>query len=223
MKTRTIIATIAVALIAGVSIFAACTKEYNKEILPSEQNKDYIEYFNDGTTVVATRMINATDINFNFNYDDFVSLLEDSASTIAGYDVILEDMQIIDDSLRKENYQGVFKMSFYRPTLEEGASYYFAVDKTFEITGSPDEGYDTLVYYSTPNNTNNTVYVCDRGTCNGSCELHLLQPDGVIVGAYCSCSSNNSGSCEVVTAGWLHDLAVFIDRVANAIKDFFKK
>ena len=224
MKKRIILATIAVAIIAGVSIFAACTKEENKENKHSQpfvQNKDYVDYFNNGTVVVATYQIGSTaDPVFNFNYDDFVSQLEDTASLKAGYDVILEDIQIIDDSLRKEYCQGLFKMSFYCPTLEQGASYYFALDKTFGITGSEDEGWDTIVYYAAPNSTNNTVWVCDKGTCKSSCRLHLITQNGQIIGAYCTCKENN-GSCEAVQGGWLHDLAVAVERIANSLSQFF--
>lgn len=206
MKKRTIIATIAVALIAGVSIFAACTKEENKETHPFAQNKDYVEYFTDGTVVLATYQIGST-LNpvFNFNYDYFVSKLEDTCSTIAGCDVMLEDMQIIDDSVRKESWQAILKISLYSPALEDGASYYIVLNKKFDMTLSGDDVIDTMVYYTTPNGDGNEpVIICKQGTCTGTCNrVETRNDNGKVTELRCDCiggsapdPESSTGHCE---------------------------
>lgn len=177
MTKNKIFATIAVALIAGAAIFAACTKEDNKDTHPFAQNKDYVEYFTDGTLVLATYQIGSNNSPiFNFNHDNAVSILEDSASAIVGYDVVLESLQIVDDSLRIASRPAFLKASFYCPTLEEGNTYYLQLDKIFEVTGSEDEGKDTTIYYALPDGGNNTgstsvtrTFRCKNKGCSEAC------------------------------------------------------
>ena len=217
MKKRIILATIAVAIIAGVSIFAACTKEENKESKHSQpfaQNKDYVEYFTDGTIVLATYHLGSTlDPEFNFNYDDFVSILVDSATVSMGYDVIFEDMQIIDDSLRRENCQALLKLSLYCPTYEESSSFYLVLDKRFDYQLRDDNSIDTTVYYVAPNGGQGggegngefePVYYCRTHHCNAGCTLIISRDPntGQITSVGCTQCPDIDGYCNAKISFW---------------------
>lgn len=127
MKTRTIMATIAVAIIAGVSIFAACSKEEKKNAHPFAQNKINEADLNEVT--VGYLYSGTSDITLAFDAQDYLDRLEqilnDSCSwTTNTY--IAEDVQIWTDTIdpAASLYSPVMKVSFYDVTDEQGFTVY---------------------------------------------------------------------------------------------------
>ncbi len=128
MKKRIILATIAVAIIAGVSIFAACTKEENKESqTTAAQNK--ISEADLQEVVVGYLYAGTADISLTVDVDDYLArleqLLNDSCSwTTDTY--IAEDVQMWVDTIDPvaSVYSPVMKVSFYDATIEEGITVY---------------------------------------------------------------------------------------------------
>ena len=127
MKKRTIIATIAVALIAGVSIFAACTKEDNKEnkVIATEKiNESELQDVTVGYMYMGT-----TDIYPTLNVDEYLlrleEILNDSCSWTSDQ-FIAEDVQMWMDTIDPitNDYIPVMKVSFYDATIEEGITVY---------------------------------------------------------------------------------------------------
>ena len=238
MKKRTIFATIAVALIAGASIFAACKKEEKKNDNFSQLtaiNKDGIQFFGSDTTVIAYNCLaNTYGTIFNFNYDQFVLDIEDSASRLAGCDVIVEDIQIIDDSLKKINWDALLKISLYCPVYDENVSLYFVEKKYFKITGE-DLDLDTTICYALPDGGSGGVYpivTCERerGMCNhgGHCEPRVEREDGRIISAYCICvnDSEGTGGCRAIVNynnGGTPSTSMDWDTIINAIAKIVKQ
>ncbi len=127
MKKRTIIATIAVALIAGVSIFAACTKEDSKEnkIIATEKiNESELQDVTVGYMYMGT-----TNIYPTLNVDEYLLRLEEILNDSCSWTTdqfIAEDVQMWMDTIDPitNDYRPVMKVSFYDVTIEEGITVY---------------------------------------------------------------------------------------------------
>ena len=226
MKKRTFIATIAVALIAGISIFVACKKEEKKSaeftVKAEPKSGCYNQYFGDDTIALGVYNPVTEDFVLNFDFDDLASMFEAQCLQDLGMDVVLEDFQIIDEYPGVQNYEAEYKMSFYIPDSDASATMWFSIEKFgpnnnstlppiyYVVDGGPDGG-------GSANNQPN--FICKKEFM--SCVLgYCLRTDNSCI-CIRNSGENRPSGCKMVPVATANNNSIFstiISAITSVIK-----
>lgn len=202
MRKKTFILT--VAILGAISILLSCSKDSVKQNNVHFAEKDASQYTGVDILIAYNDLSTYYGPQFNFSFDDFTQMVEDSTSAIVGNDVILEDLMIIDDSMRRTDWPAFIKISLYNTIAEEGDNYFIQLDKSFGIFDNPDATHsDTTIFYTLPgddgnggnngggNNGGTTItrtFTCKNKGCPETCQYDFqTDAQGHVTIFLCDC------------------------------------